>query len=83
MKIQFKDYTADDINLMCDTNITDEMTFSEVVDELDRTENNYFYISLSDKDVIEAVNNEIEIAEQLGLWFAHIMPQGICVALYQ
>lgn len=78
----FEETTTEELNNIIDTQLTDDMTFTEVYEELDRTENKYFYISLCDEDVIEAINNERDIAEQLDLWLVCIMPQCVYVALH-
>ena len=83
MKNTFKKVTTKDLNNIIDTNLNDNMNFVQVYEELDRTENRYFYISLSDEDVLEAIEEEKEIAEQLDLWLVCIMPLGVHVALHQ
>lgn len=78
----FEEVTTEELNNIIDTELNENMTFTEVYEELDRTENQYFYISLNDEDVTEAIENEKDIAEQLGLWLVCIMPLGVYVALH-
>lgn len=78
----FENIDTKEINSIIDTVLTENMTFGEVVDELERTENKYFYISLCNNDILEAIENEKEIAEQLELWLVCIQPIGIYVALH-
>lgn len=79
----FEEVNYKDLNKVIDTNLTEDMNFNEIADELDRTENSYFYISLTDEDILEAIENEKEIAEQLNLWLVCIMPQCTYIALHQ
>lgn len=79
----FEEVTTDELNSIIDTELTEEMSYTEVYESLDETEHKYFYVSLSDDDVLEAIENEREIAEQLDLWLVCIMPQCIYVALHQ
>ena len=57
------------------------MTFSEAVENIESANNSYFYISLSQYDIIEAIENEKEIAEQFDLDLIYLLPQGIAIAL--
>ena len=79
----FDKISTTELNKIIDTKLTDDMDFVEVYEELDRTENRYFYISLAEEDVLEAYENEKEITDQLDLWFVCIEPQEIYVALHQ
>lgn len=83
MKNVFEEISNKELNYLIGTNLNKDMTFTEIYEELDRTENNYFYISLCDEDVFEAIESEKEIAEQLDLWLVCIMPQCVYVALHQ
>ncbi|MAX51507.1 MAG: hypothetical protein CMH22_05965 [Methylophaga sp.] len=79
----FEEVTVDELNSIIDTELNEDMTFTEVYESLDRTEHRYFYISLNDTDVLEAIEDEREIAEQLDLWLVCIVPQCIYIALHQ
>ena len=79
----FEEVTTEELNNIIGTELDDNMSFSEVYESFDNTEHRYFYISLCDNDVLEAIEDEKEIAEQLDLWNVCIMPQCIYVALHQ
>ena len=79
--LKFRKETIQEFNSYCDTTLTEKMTFAEVVENIENANNSYFYISLSQNDVIEAINNEKEIACQLDLDLVYLLPQGIAIAL--
>ena len=65
MKTQFTEYSIDDYNIVTGTDIKATMTFAEAVDEIEKEEVNYFYVSMRAEDVLEAIENEKEMAEIL------------------
>ena len=77
----FRTETIKEFNRYRDTTLTENMTFTEAVENIESANNNYFYISLCQNDVIEAIENEKEIAQQLDLDLVYILPQGIAIAL--
>jgi len=77
----FREETIQEFNSYRDTTLTESMTFSEAVENIENANNSYFYISLSQDDVIEAIEDEKEIAEQFDLDLIYILPQGIAIAL--
>jgi len=79
--MEFREETIQEFNSYRDTTLTEDMTFAEVVENIENANNSYFYISLSQNDVIEAINDEKEIAEQLDLDLVYLLPQGIAIAL--
>ena len=79
--MKFREETIQDFNSYRDTTLTEDMAFSEAVENIENANNGYFYISLSKDDVIEAIENEKEIAEQFDLDLIYILPQGIAIAL--
>jgi len=80
--MRFREETIQEFNLYCDTTLTENMTFSEVVDNIEDANNNYFYVSMNEDDVIEAINNEKEIADQLDLDKVYIKEVGVYIALH-
>ena len=81
MNLTFKTETIEQFNSYCDTTLTETMSFSEAVDNIEANNNNYFYVSMNENDVIEAIENEKEIASQLDLDLVHIKELSIYIAL--
>ena len=81
MNLTFRTETPKEFNSYCDTTLTDDMTFSDAVDNIERANNNYFYVSACKDDVIKAINNDLEIAEQLDLDLVFIDEIGVYIAL--
>lgn len=79
--MKFKRETIEMFNSYCDTTLTKDMTFSEAIDNIENADNNYFYVSMDENDVIEAIENEKEIADQLQLDLVYINELGIYIAL--
>ena len=85
MKTQFDKWTKwtlHDFNMVMGTDIKETDTFSEAVDKIEEEEVQYFYISMNANDVLEAIENEKEIAKQLGLNLIYIDGIGIYIATY-
>ena len=80
--MRFREETIQEFNSHCDTTLTEDMTFEEVVDNIDSANNNYFYVSMRKDDVIEAINNKKEIADQLDLDKVYIKEVGVYVTLH-
>jgi len=80
--MNFRKETIQEFNSYCDTTLTANMTFAEVVDNIDSANNNYFHISMCKDDVVEAINNEKEIADQLDLDKVYIKEVGVYVTLH-
>ena len=79
--MKFREETIQEFNSYRDTTLIEYMTFANAVENIENANNSYFYISLSQNDVIEAINNEKEIAEQFDLDLVYLLPQGIAIAL--
>jgi len=79
--MKFREETIQEFNSYCDTALTEDMTFAEVVDNIESANNNYFYISMCKDDVVEAIDNEKEIAEQFDLDLVYLLLQGIAIVL--
>ena len=62
MNTEFEDWGTGDFNCVMDTDLKKNMTFQQAVDEIEKAEVNYFYVSMCEEDVLEAVENEKDIA---------------------
>ena len=82
MKTQFEDYSIKDFNIVTGTDLKPNMTFAEAIDEIEKEEVRYFYVSMCEEDVLEAIENEKEIAETLDLRLIYIEDLGIYIATY-
>jgi hypothetical protein len=80
--MEFREETIKGFNSYCDTTLTEDMTFAEVVDNIESANNNYFYVSMCKNDVVEAINDEKEIADQLDLDKVYIKDVGVYIALH-
>lgn len=78
----FNNWSTKDFNSVFDTDLKVEMTFAQAIDEIEEKEVSYFYVSMNKKDVLEAVENEKEIAELLDLRFIYINDLGIYIATH-
>lgn len=79
--MKFREETVDEFNLYCDTALKRGMAFGEAVDNIESAGNNYFYVSACKEDVVEAISNEKEIADQLELDKVYIKEVGVYIAL--
>lgn len=79
--MEFRTESIKEFNSYCDTTLVRSMTFAEAVDNIEEANNNYFYISLAKEDILEAINDEKEIADQLELGLVYIDELGIYIAL--
>ena len=82
MKTQFESYSIADFNVVTGTDLEADMTFAEAIDEIEKEEVSYFYVSYDSEDVLEAITNEQEIADQLHLRLIFIEELGIYIATY-
>ena len=82
MNTEFNKWSLEEFNRMCDTNILPTDTFQEAGDKIDGAEISYFYISMNDSDVLEAIENEKEVAEMLDLRLIFIEELCIFIATY-
>ena len=80
--MNFREETIQEFNSYCDTTLRKDMTFEEVVDNIESANNNYFYVSMCKDDVVEAINNEKEISDQLDLDNVYIKEVGVYIALH-
>ena len=82
MNKQFNKWSVHEFNVVTDCDLLPTDTFAEAIDRIDEAEVNYFYVSLNPNDVLEAIENEREIADQLGLRLVFIDEIGIYIAFY-
>lgn len=82
MKTQFEDYTTEVFNLVFGTDLNNSMTFHQAIDNIEEEEVSYFYVSMDDDDVLEAIENEKEVAEALDVRLIYIEDLGIYIATY-
>lgn len=78
----FNIWGTGDFNSIFDTDLKTNMTFSEAIDEIEKEEVSYFYVSMCEDDVLEAIRNKQEIANQLDLRLIYIEDLGIYIATY-
>lgn len=79
--MNFREETIEEFNLNTGTSLNRYMSFHDVVDNLETAGTNYFYISLCEDDVVEALEVEWDIAKQLDLDNVFIKELGIFVSL--
>jgi hypothetical protein len=79
--MEFREESIQEVNSYCDTTLTESMTFVEAIENIESANNNYFYVSMCKNDVIEAIEDEQEIANQLDLDNVYIKELGIFIAL--
>ena len=82
MKTEFEEYSVETFNLVFGTDLKTSMTFQEASDNIEQEEVNYFYVSMYDNDVLEAIENEKEGAEALDVRLIYIEDLGIYIATY-
>lgn len=82
MKTEFRVWSTRDFNRIMDTDLKTNMTFQQAIDEIDNKEVSYFYVSMCKKDILEAVDNEKDVAKTLDLRFILIEDLGIYIATY-
>jgi len=80
--MEFIQETVKEFNSYCDTNLVENMTFSEIVQNIEDSNNTYFYISMCENDIIEAVNDNKEIAKLLELSPVYIKEVGVYILLH-
>lgn len=79
--MEFRDLSLKDFNQYRDTALTECMGFEEIAQHLEDRGESFFYISLAQDDVTDAIKEEQEIADQFDLDLIYILPQGVAVAL--
>ena len=80
--MEVENWSIDKFNKVTGCNLLPQDTFFIVAMELEVANVNYFYTSMRLKDVLEAINNEKEVAEQLGVYVVFIVDLGVYIGLY-
>lgn len=80
---EFQTYSLEAFNKLCGTDIKYLDSFSTAVDKIERAHNLYFYVSLSAEDVLQAIEEEKEVAESLNLNLIFVNGIGLYIALYE
>lgn len=78
----FEQYTIKEFNMVTGTKLKPNMNFGEVNDEIDDKEVSFFYISMDPDDVLEAIENEPEVADALDIRLVNINELDIYIAIY-
>ena len=78
----FENYSVKTFNLVTDTDLKTNMTFQQAIDEIDDKEVSYFYVSMCEEDVLEAIDSKKDVAEVLDLKLIFIEDLGIYIATY-
>lgn len=76
----FNIWGTGDFNSVFDTDLKTNMTFAEAIDEIEDKEVSYFYVSMDENDVLEAI--EKEVVKALDLRLTYIEDLGIYIATY-
>lgn len=79
----FENLSLDAFNKLCSTNIKRSDDFYEAVLKIENEHNLYFYVSMCEQDVLEAIENEKEVADALDLYLVFVDEIGIYIALYE
>ena len=79
---QIEDYSVKTFNIVFGTDLHENMTIQQAIDNIEEEEISYFYVSMCKKDVLEAIKDEKEIAEILNLRLIYIEDLGIFIATY-
>jgi len=74
--------TFEEFNLHSGANLSKGMAFSEIVKNIEDSNNDYFYISMCKNDIIEAVNDEKEIIELIKFSPIYIKELGVYILLH-
>lgn len=58
-------------------------SFDEAILKIENAHNLYFYVSMDANDVLEAIEEEKEVAESLNLYLIFVYDIGLYIALYE
>ncbi len=81
--MKFIQETVKEFNSHSRANLFKGMTFWEIVQNIESSNNDYFYISMCENDVIEAVNDDKEIAKLIKLSPIYIKELGVYILLHK
>ena len=65
--MEFQELSLNEFNTIFNTNIEIGDSFEQIGDKIDQEFVNIFYVSMSPDDVVEAIKNEQNMAERLGV----------------
>lgn len=80
--MEFQDIDLSQFNWRFDTDIDEDDTFEQITIKLDREEVSIFYISLDPNDVVEAIENEQDMADRLGVLLYKVGGGQFYIATY-
>lgn len=80
---EFQTMSLEAFNKLCGTDIHATNTFYEVIDKVEREHNSYFYVSMCEDDVLQAIEEEKEVAESLNLYLIFVYDIELYIALYE
>jgi hypothetical protein len=82
--MDYQKMSVSEFNSIFETDLQKGMTYWEAVDEIEKEETDYFYLSMWEQDVTDAIENEDELLiKQLNLWTIYIEQVGIYIAIKQ
>ena len=79
----FTTYSVEQFNSLIGINIKHNDTFNEVMVKIENVNQSYFYTSMNKNDVLQAIEDEREVAKALNLNLIFIDEIGIYIALYE
>lgn len=79
--MKFRNEHIDVFNSYSDTTLTEDMTFSEAIENIESANTGYFYVSLLQENVLEAIEDEKEMAEKVITDLVYLEPLGIAIAI--
>lgn len=77
---KFEKLTLEEFNMKYQVSATSEMTIERFTDYLEENELSYFYASYSANDVLEAIQEEWDVAENLKI--EYLCVDGLYIAIY-
>lgn len=80
--MEAENWSIDKFNKVTGCKLLPQDTFHEAGNKIENANISYFYISMCLEDVLEAVNDEKEVAEQLGVYIVFIKDVGVYIGLY-
>ena len=82
--MEYQKMSVSEFNSIFETNLQKGMTYWEAVDEIEKEETDYFYLSMDEQDVTNEIEHEDPLLiKQLHLWTIYIEQVGIYIAIKQ
>lgn len=78
----FRLYSVDQFNLVFETDLQPYDNCEVISDKVENAGHSYFYVSGCSEDVLEAIKEEQEVADQLNLELVCILPSCTFMAIY-